>query len=101
MAVQICKGEDRQLQEPLERIVGHSEDQEEQDPQEELFPISCRNRGKEESHQLENLVAGGQAGLTSAPKEKRKGEDVGGKKSFNQWTLRLTLLKMLRYLKGK
>ncbi len=101
MAVQICKGADRPVQEPLEKIVGHSEGQEEQDPEEDLSPISCQNRGREESHQLENLVAGGQAGLTNAPKEKRKGEDVGGKKSYNQWTLRLTLLKMLRCLKEK
>ena len=82
-------------------IVGHLGDQEEQDPQGDLLLISFRNRDKEESHQLENQVAGGQADLTSVPKEKRKGEGGEGKKNFSQWTLRPIPLMMLRYPRVK
>jgi len=65
------------------------------------LPISCQNLDREESHQLENLVADEQVGLTSAPRERRKGEDAGDKKSFSQWTRQRTLLKTLRSLKEK
>tara|TARA_B100001113_G_C21037874_1_gene590978 strand:+ start:485 stop:853 length:369 start_codon:yes stop_codon:yes gene_type:complete len=101
VAVQICKDADKLVQDLLEMIVDHLQGQEEQDPQRDLLPISCRNPDREGSHQLENLVAGDRADLTSVLKEKRKAEDVGVKKSSNQWTLRLILLKMLQSLKEK
>ena len=101
MAVQICKGVDKLVQDLREMMVGHLGAQEEQDPPEGLLPISCRNRGREGSHQPGNLVVEGRAGLISVPREKRKGEDVGDKKSYNQWILRLILRKMLQSLKEK
>ena len=82
-------------------IVDHLGAQEEQDPPEGLLPIYYRNRDREESHQLENPEVGDRADLISVPSEKRKGEDVGDKKSYNQWTLRLILLKMLQSQKEK
>lgn len=101
MAAQICKGADKLVQDLREVIVGQLEAQEEQGPLEGLLPISCRNWDREGSHQLGNLVVGGQADLISVPREKRKGEDVGDKKSYNQWILRLILPKMLQSLKEK
>tara|TARA_B100000405_G_scaffold125960_1_gene87919 strand:- start:1334 stop:1774 length:441 start_codon:yes stop_codon:yes gene_type:complete len=101
VAAQICKGADKLVQDLREMIVDHLGAQEEQDRPVGQLPISYRNRDREESHQLGNLVVGDRADLISVPSEKRKGEDVGDKKSFNQWTLRLILLKMLQSLKEK
>ena len=101
MAAQICKGADKLVQDLREMIVDHLGAQEEQDPPVGQLPISYRNLDREESHQLGNLVVGDRADLISVPSEKRKGEDVGDKKSFNQWTLRHILLKMLQSLKEK
>ena len=101
MAVQICKGGDKLVQDLLGMIVGHLAGQEERDPQGDLLPISCRNQDREANHQLENQVAGDRAAPTSVPREKRKGEDVGDKKNYNQWTLRLILPRMLQSLKEK
>ena len=69
--------------------------------QEDPLQISCLNPDREESHLLENLVAEDLADLISAPRERKKGEGAGDKKSFNRWTRQRTPLKTLRSLKEK
>ena len=82
-------------------MLAHLGGQGEQGPQEDPSLISCRNLDREESHLPENLVAEDLADLISAPRERRKGEGAGDKKSYNQWTRQRTLLKTLRSLKAK
>ena len=65
------------------------------------MPISCLNPDREESHLLENLVAEDLADLISAPRERKKGEGAGDKKSYNRWIRQRTPLKTLRFLKEK
>ena len=100
-AVQTCKGADKLIRDPQKMMLAHLGGQGGQGPQEDPLPISCRNLDREESHLQENLVAEDLADLISAPRERRKGEGAGDKKSYNRWTRQRTLLKTLRFLKEK
>ena len=100
-AVQICKGADKLIRDPQKMILDRLGGQGGQGLQEDQLQISCLNPDREESHLLENLVAEDLADLISAPRERKKGEGAGDKKSFNRWTRQRTPLKTLRSLKEK